>query len=1004
MLHEVHERLHAVLKEDNPTARIIFYALICNQKQIQGVEYRTEYEQKQALFCMLQKKNKRYHLLAEDFAEKPSILGMIGALYRDLPMYSPQKFFELFAPDYIAQPAAAFKIVNPREFSSPDAAYCILGVKVAEARSDLLNIDMESMERIRAAVEKCLGDKTQALAYAVNGFPLTNKRKEYTAGMKIANVFKQHNLLNIDYIISIYNLVRCKFRGGSGQQESVYMKQIHNNAARLLRSKLGVKYDLLGTDEAINEAADSMMEIQPSDLLEALIITQKNDDSAMEQNVIYSRFFEQCFGRDDRILVINPSPSFIIKMQAEKREMQNTTFAVESDAVAEALEWQFPNARFWAMESLPSVEETFQKILFFSRDMKIDAVNEMLMTIMSLGDETSRIYSVLPSNMVTKKYYIENDLIFWLCDYLVERIDLFPKETFSSEPKMKALVCATLLGDNGQNVLTRTKLVRYALCYYQRHKCYYIQPKESAYVSSNDLNREWTVYNLLQKTLKAEAKTPERVDPKRYEYTPDISFWYRSRKKNISPFDVEAYVCELLSPQRKRTSKFGRGRMVKDSLISVSTLKSQEKLDDWLENIYPFKPKVHSAVKSVFMGSSPDQLSIKTLWYLQYKEGESQACSKRLEMRKLLSAIGNLCYGDEEAIVAAMDKFCGEMDTSEKIKYWMILKTIGANIKEEGYPLTRNIADKPLRELIEKHESVAEVSAALGRSYFSVDEEWKLLDFLKDRVCKAPQYISVLIRFYTGLSPKVIAALTWGDFQKSDLLVPRLCLHAHYDSKSNRVVRFQNDYEYRFVPISITLSEVLERRKNQIEELLGSNRNLDDIQLITTDELLKENKPQWVGPRNISNLSRAVLRENEISHVSALLPNDDNEMVETDLSTSRDLFSANFKHRLNHFCGFIDSERRHMLGLTQQMTLYRNYCDYNNSISQLMLFVKLCRWDVLHHTFKRDPEDKNNGGAEQICKVFVIPISGKVKIKVSSKHGFGLRAELRPKQEGMVET
>ena len=219
-----------------------------------------------------------------------------------------------------------------------------------------------------------------------------------------------------------------------------------------------------------------------------------------------------------------------------------------------------------------------------------------------------------------------------------------------------------------------------------------------------------------------------------------------------------------------------------------------------------------------------------------------------------------------------------------------------------------------------------------------------------------------ICRFFTGLEPNIVCALNWEDIHHISYTdVYQFWIYRQFRNDGYEPIPLERGEDYRRVPISKTLYDKLMERKKQILSKTGwDEKQLRSRQIIATDDQLLNESEKLVNPRRVNYISRNAVKAIGIPEHVVDLPEYGDGTKETNLTFYRgDIFRTNFHYRANFQCGFTDSEIRYALGLKQTTPFGKNYCDYLNSFSQVAMYQKLYRWDVLLHDGTADTLPKS---------------------------------------------
>lgn len=910
-----------------------------------------------------------------------------NSFYTAIAELDIQIFFQLYLPEYIAQPSKAFAALRGLRIN--DFFQCAMAIHYAKVSFRAKN---------QVAVPQFLARRNEQdlrpLIDAVNRYSFNYKRCTHTHAKHVVDLLHKHKLGQPDFMTHLYLEYQASHYTTIGVELWKHQKAAGKYAydARMEMQRV---YRLLGASDAVQAVNSLFAEIEhPTEFLESALVSAKNDDSLIECDFIFSKFVEQqSFDPEDRVLIVNPSPSFISEY-SKTNLMGQTTFVMEHEPVAEALGYQFPAGKFYTRDVLLNVGGSeFQKILFFSREMSPKELCNTLTNIHFLSASNVSIYAALPTDLLTWTDPEESPL----APFGIRRIDLLPANTFNSEPKKKALIQARL------SKTTSTLVARYA---FPEKDTTHLDFIEQANIPHKSLCCQCTIFDVLRKAVRPKP-TQTRRTPISYAYTPDITFWYTQRQSNT----IEAYVCSLPTPKQIKRKLLVRGKKINESVVYNSKLKTPEEIDHWLRNTLPFNAKFHKCVQSSFKKVNADTLCFKSLWYLQLDAANAKTSPTFDDELALVdSEIGTIRYGNQEDFLAAMNAFCEDLNHTDQLKYWQIVRSICRNIaKKTGIVIRGNIAEQPVQELRKKDDgNIADVRYALAKRAFSLVEELALLNYLDNKVVAEPENLGVLIRFYTGLAPNIVCALTWKDFRKITYLdCYQLCISKQYQNDSQEPIPFQDAEEYRCVPICTALVNKLLQRKKQVETLDIPNK-LDACQIIATDDQLTGKSNSQITPRRLHKLSKAALSIFETDEMLIELPTNRRGTVETNLANvARDIFRSNFESRTNLTCGFTDAELRYVLGLAQRTPYAKNYCDYTNPLVQFAIRTKLERWETLHTAKNqgiRIAEDQQQSTIsfettkQYASLVLDAEVTSPTTVEINSQYGMDVHAMLTPKK------
>lgn len=927
------------------------------------------------------------YAVPKDFLESDHYRETFDDIYKKLLTLSLMEFLRNFAPDFAAQYGKTFDILN--DITDDVVTQCQLLLE-AKAENPVCPVPALSKER------------WEELIHAVNYHELSYLSRHLKASVEAHNIFKKYNC-PAEYEIQVYQLVRKYVMKGKWRGRSRKWKEEITNPASYIRKANGRKpgFDFLLMDEAINEAAEQISRIEkPTDFLEAVLVNEENDDGKIECGFVRSRFCDwlRC---EDEALIINPSIDFLLMYP--EQHLERTTFCVPYKSMAEVLSCQFPS-RFIPYEELDA-SVTYTKVLFFARELGAQTLDKLLPLAAACLRKKGDFHALIPANWVTKK--MPGSLA-------VEKIRLLPRKAICSAPRRKVYVEAVHEEECRESIL----LCYYAFASHGDVPCLKMAAESPLELPRDDLDNGQTIFRQYR-ILRSAPSEVKRRSPTAYRFSAEIEWWFNVWPSPSTRGDLaEAYVCHFPNDEQKKRGKHIRGRKIPGTDVSISTCDSMYDIYSWLEHTFPYKPQIHRAVCEEFRKNNQTlrtgTAELKSLWYLQLdiKEGKTFEPDP-MEVKLLASSVGQLPMGTEQAeLERVMSDYCAEKPLEEQAQLWEILRRVLAFAVKEGY-LENNSAREMAESLREKRDyALIHVRGALVKKTFHLEEEQKLLAFLLNKIQTVPEYLAVMIRFFTGLEPGVISALCWGDIHKIGDGSFQFWVYRQCRGNDDEPLPLDCEEDYRRVPLSETLYAALKKRRRDIMDRFPmEEKELRKLRIVVSDEKLRCKDKKNVSPRKINDLSRQAVQFIGIPPNTIELPDMDGGRQTTNLSDYRgDIFRSNFWYHANSVCGFTEAEIRYVLGLRQKLAFDRNYCDYANTYVQLKMAEKLRRWDSVLRSAKNTPARQTkkfvpgrtlSGGVgdDRACVLATIKLGNPgrpLNIHIKCAHGVAVKSSAQP--------
>ncbi|MDL2328023.1 hypothetical protein LJC64_05190 [Ruminococcaceae bacterium OttesenSCG-928-A11] len=478
-----------------------------------------------------------------------------------------------------------------------------------------------------------------------------------------------------------------------------------------------------------------------------------------------------------------------------------------------------------------------------------------------------------------------------------------------------------------------------------------IEPDERAAVLNNE--------NITEAFIKLYRKLhhrEKRKQPVQYRFSKEIFLYY-----TVSKLTTENTHRITIYPKDENS------RQIKSGTIQVR-LKDLSHLADTIEK----RIVTHKKLREAVIGSIPPQIhssleiSLKSYWYIHTERlasirGYKQDTEKLFTSGGAGSKIGDCIISEaqvsdyQNAMKYLLRHSPHYKTDEEQALAWRCLIFIiseayrhSVQSRDNTSVLLKKVL-AALREADSRNDTrIQAVRNALVKKTLLPDEERAVyqntLEALDRAYGKAQadgrmrwDYLGVLIRMFTGLSPGEVCALTWGDYcSKRSPAVHYFTVSKHLEAKSNQPEAFSKREQYRLVPVTSLLKKALDRGRAEAENILSQRRPkapLEEQPIIADyNDLTIPCKPKK-------------LRETTQKILKKCIP--DVQMVQEFDAWGRyrgDIMRSNFRYRALNTCGMSLGETQYLLGNQAPDTFSRHYCDFTNQFAQFALSTKLERW------------------------------------------------------------
>ena len=725
------------------------------------------------------------------------------------------------------------------------------------------------------------------------------------------------------------------------------------------------------------------------------------NDITLENGLIYSLFSSSVFdgSKDERTIgVFFPTPFFVRKwLNDSTLKKLPVTFVFKDKNVREILQYHYYNGTYaqrpgdnirfvsydsWQAQVEESGEIDFASALLYACDWDIAEQDRWYQLIKSKAAASIEIFALISS------YEFENALSPFSAELEDSRISiaavaLIPQGiNNSSSPRRKIFMRCTVLPLKHEDAAnSATKIYAFTLNTDLKTQALSRMSDKPVEVPQQNLAGLYTSIRALfnDEMLKRRASGRSNIAAFSYEFSPDITIWCSKSypKNNLARPRLEAYVCEPASQQKKLQGYMDRGEKVKQTCKRATRIFDNQ-ISLWLEEEYPFsvmqarhtaedlknkyniyslKPAINirEEIINVYGPLLKGQdIAVKTLWYLHPNlEDEFSGDDFRLLAQIAKSELGYERLSEltvENCEVLLSRCFPAESQDRLWVRYRVLSAAVDRAVKYgycESNPLQIAIQDRYVRDKL-----FAQVRRALVKKHFTLAEMIRAYDTIVQRIKSGQmEYIGVLIRLLTGMESNVVCALKVKNFAEIvEYGIYQLNVTCQLTNNGSEYKGFDRLEDYRNVPCMSTLADYLRKHIDKIKNILPEAAEVQNTPIVTTKAVLKKAKTRYIPyqPRELDRLCKEVVKDVGIEEHVIEIPSNDGGTKETNLNRyGGDFFRENFRHWALKAAKMELDEVQYILGNKPATTFGRFYYDYLNDASQLMMFVKLQRWDVI---------------------------------------------------------
>lgn len=723
-------------------------------------------------------------------------------------------------------------------------------------------------------------------------------------------------------------------------------------------------------------------------------------EASLERSLIFSILLHMEKSAPPYNILIT-EPGFEFAQEWHLATKTETTYGWSNQKVVDCMNHvNLTNITPMLLDDLHDSKARYGSIVIFHRDKGNPLFkNPKVEWLSSYLTQSGSIFAVVPEKQFVEKFLSATAAN---TDLSIEEIILFPPELITPKRKKvptEPLVFVRLSNQKKARVNASVKMNQYYFMkagpdaketlgadFISKHRNQFLFPMKEIEIPYEQLCSEAQnrpLKSIYRDVLHSSA-TQKRSLPTELRFSQEISIFYtKTRLPKQNKYRINAFLCELASPEKQKRNKKRFGKKIKSS-ERFYTINSDD--DAYIQQVIltSFLKEADTSPISAdtILGNYPlSDASLKTFWYCRRNvlTQNSHYTPRVADMLFLYDpALGDCMLAGTtfDMYIAALKEVLtkkNEMENppSEKqlkaqleivLSAALIEKLIGKYPSDPNFEVlsdeqqenirldNRNFADTFKRtfaihyELREKQYE-REKRTALAKKTWTLDEEEQILQAIYDEKQNIPLWVrlGILIRLFTGLGPAEMCALTWDDYSpKWGYHPPVIRISKAFSDRTSTIPHpLSRKEDYRIIPLVSILDTALKAQKRMVAAIQAKLHRPDaavdigNLPIITADDkYIQPCTPKEVSKR----LSKTVYK--------ALA-------VPSNGKYGTKIFLLNFKYRALNHCDLNTGEINYLLGNMGPDTFSRHYCDYTHVSSLHMMLEKLERWASVH-----DPQKK----------------------------------------------
>lgn len=720
-------------------------------------------------------------------------------------------------------------------------------------------------------------------------------------------------------------------------------------------------------------------------------------------------------------LVVGASPLFMRRwLRDECLANVDVTFVMDDMNVRDVFQQAYPrrpHVRFRSIEELRAnpMQNMAKNIMVFGNHVP-DGHHDLISTLKKAASQVHTLFYLGADTQVTAP---TSELYQLLCEDDMELIEvnLLPAGIHQSTDPQRKMLIRSEFGYIQKSADDQIRIRFYSLDKANDHQCLCPKPFVAQMNVPNFEQGTQSIRNVYRMAELAQLQKTEgkRQRPETYAFSQEISIYATASMPEGDEerqLRVETYV-----------KIPGKGERIEGSVKRTKKVQLAE-LADWVTNVYPYETVIRDgnrySIREIIGAEyravyANRPITLKSLLYL-YPEIEEHATKVGGER---LAELAGSDLGD--ALVTHMTvPFAHSIldllyPQPERERDWLQARRVLADVLDVAIAYghcQNNDIREDMKQDTADYATMQIISRNLRKQSFSVEELQTLYRKIQRKLEQGhSEYLGVLICMLCGLESNVVCAFKWGDFQRVESLsfhgqpVYQLYIRRQLQNDGEAYREFEKPYSFRVIPCHARLTEFLlkERDRQKVEKDYLTDENFALEPIVQGKKMVRTGMVQVMPPRELSSLCRELIRSIGIRDQIIPIPDDGRGVSESNLvNYSADFFRSNYRHYGICSCLYNPGELAYLMGNKGPTTYDRNYCDYANDYSQLVLLVKQNRWisqlipiaaaesqfivqdkvSSFHYATQPDPS-----GSAEVDMMITVPAGTACRVTIKSEYG-----------------
>ena len=689
-------------------------------------------------------------------------------------------------------------------------------------------------------------------------------------------------------------------------------------------------------ERAYNDVVRSWSKLKPLSFIQQYedYVAKRPNNTGIE-NGIASEIFFRFTSKQNKTLIVDPTPSFIKQQQQYGNQL---IYTYSDDRYCQMCQYTKEKDNIKDISCMD--EQSFDRVLYFAQDSTPDEIQQVLENIKSALVEkaSTGIYILMPTAYLEKRH---SEGEFW--DYLTEnytifKIVLMPQSAVKAKRKKQCLlILQNKPAKNCREILVqKTKPV-------DEDKIEALEFRRIPFTSFTDRDR--TLSEMYNTDYTDYSQSNRREKPVEYKFTNEISIWVSFAQED-GKYRPYYSLYDYPNSDQKRKNTLLRGKAIKTRIPGKWYDTKEEALAsaEYILNDKELGKEIRKAVEKEYMEKGKP-VSLKTLLFVRLEQisgvkgfNEELCHSVFFRPNSAASPVCELIPNIDEInelmeVLSAYIKDNALSETKADLFMKQMVILFDYAVIEQYY------AHNPVRKMLNSQGNTKKQTAKLRKEMvdrsFNAEQEAEFLSLLLNDDQNPEKALATLVRYYTGLPLNQLCALTRGD-----------CIV---------------DPELHLVMIAVT-KELQYRTLNAVPLPKGKQRLIPVVRPVADKvcDIMKSqcarsqsaplfakpgNNKEPLTPRQLRDYYNSIADKLNIPEIKLSVDVERSSQATTDISDYKgDFLRCNYDFHARYDTKLETESINYLMGRKLETTEGQYYCDYSVKLMQLLMRTQLDQW------------------------------------------------------------